>query len=516
MLMLKLRQARLALRDGRLEEAAEILQQSNARAHRQGQDLATELIASLVRRGRAHLEAGRIQLAAVDAERAVKIGGESTDAAQLRSDAAEALHREQRNRRQVDQALEAARMNLARGLLHEGQQILQNINGESRAVLLMHEINGQRSQLEVALTAAETCRAHRDLPGALRHLAQARKLDAADGRVIALAAALRDELLPRTEDAFNDGHLHEAAALAEQFIQVDPDHPAGKRISNCLALCRQAWQQFNTAEYARAADLLREATSCAPKAVWLSVALEHIESVQSAANALRAGPMGNLVAFHNRQESPAPASSVPVARKVTVQGEVSSLPQRFCLQVDGAGTYIVLRQATVKIGSISSSHPVDLGLIADPTTPPATIQRADEDYFVHGPGVMVNDKPASGKLLASQDRIGLGLRARMIFCLPSAASTSAVLELSGVRMARGDVRKVILMDRDIVCGPGSATHVRLDGISEGFVLHVKQDGLHVETKQTVLVNGAPFDRSAPLAMGAHVRVGDVSFVIGQA
>src|SRR5204863_4029685 len=123
----------------------------------------------------------------------------------------------------------------------------------------------------------------------------------------------------------------------------------------------------------------------------------------------------------------------------------------------------------------SSNEVPDLGLIAEPGLPCATIQRAEEgDYFVRGLTVAVNDRAVGqpGKLLATNDRIAISPRCRLTFMHPSAASTSAVLDLSGARFPRAEARRPILLDRDLIMGPGNATHVRVQNATEHIYLHV--------------------------------------------
>jgi hypothetical protein len=184
--------------------------------------------------------------------------------------------------------------------------------------------------------------------------------------------------------------------------------------------------------------------------------------------------------------------------------------------VDGAGSYCIFRQPIVTIGPISSSQQPDLGLMAEPGIPIATIERREDEYFIRGSVVAVNDRAGNGKLLACGDRIALSPRCRMSFNLPSAASMTAVLDLTGCRYPRADVRRVILLDGEVILGPGMATHVRVEGAEENVILHVRDGRLFCESKQAVEVNGAPMDRISGIPMDAHVKVGSVSFVVSGA
>ena len=163
------------------------------------------------------------------------------------------------------------------------------------------------------------------------------------------------------------------------------------------------------------------------------------------------------------QPSPASPPPLPAAAYAARPGAGSpppvpgALPNRFIIRVDGVGSFLVLRSPRVTIGPVSSSRMPDVGLVADPGLPVATIERLDDDYFVRAAQlVAVNDRSAvgdAGRLLATGDRVALSPRCRLAFHLPSPASTSAVLELTGSRLPMADVRRVILMDRDLIIGP---------------------------------------------------------------
>jgi hypothetical protein len=190
------------------------------------------------------------------------------------------------------------------------------------------------------------------------------------------------------------------------------------------------------------------------------------------------------------------------------------LPDRFILQVDGAGAFLVVRSAVTKIGPISSTALPDVPLIADATAPAVSIERVEDDYFLRGVSpVAVNDKPVTNTLLGSGDRIGLSPRCRFTFALPHAASTTAVLDLSGARYPRSDVRRVILLDRDLILGPGPASHVRVPGLAAPVVLNLRGGLLRASAEATV--NGKPLGREEGLPVGVPLAAGGASFVIGR-
>jgi hypothetical protein len=173
-----------------------------------------------------------------------------------------------------------------------------------------------------------------------------------------------------------------------------------------------------------------------------------------------------------------------------------SLPSKFILRVDGAGSFLVLRQPSVTIGPVSSSRVPDVGVMAEPGLPVATIDRVEDDYFLRGSAI------AGNKLLASGDPIALSPRCKMNFILPHVASTTAVIDLTAARHPRSEIRRIILLDRDLVIGPGPNTHVRADQLTQPVVLKVRGDRLVTD--------------SGELPLGQTVQTGNVSLVISNA
>jgi hypothetical protein len=195
------------------------------------------------------------------------------------------------------------------------------------------------------------------------------------------------------------------------------------------------------------------------------------------------------------------------------------LPPRFYLQIDGVGSVLVVRDATVTVGPISSSRRPMVGLVADPTIPVITISRQDDDYFLAADGPMhVNGDATTSRLLADNDKIALSPRCRLKFRLPNAASTTAVLDLSagGAKLPRGDVQRIVLMDGALIIGPAASAHVRTSAVDEPIVLQIRDSELTCRAKQNVTVNDKAVSDDAPLPIGAHVRIGDLGMVVTEA
>jgi hypothetical protein len=152
--------------------------------------------------------------------------------------------------------------------------------------------------------------------------------------------------------------------------------------------------------------------------------------------------------------------------------------------------------------------------MADPDLPIAAIERSEEDYFVRSSSpVSVNGTGTTDKLLADGDRIALSARCVMKFNVPNPASTTATLSLTSGRLGRGDVRRVILMDRDILVGPSAGDHIVAESLNETIALFVQNGRLLCKTRDRILVDDKPVNPRAGLPVDKQIRIGQISMVL---
>ena len=259
-----------------------------------------------------------------------------------------------------------------------------------------------------------------------------------------------------------------------------------------------------------------------PRARWLDAAVRGCEAAADSLETLEVGPLGLMdpgggdetihLPAQGEHEEAVPTRPSPSSRPPKRTGP--TLPQKFLIQVDGVGSFLVLRGESVTIGPISSSERPEVGLMADPALPAVTIERADEDYFLRcGRPVTVNDQPTTEGLLADGDRIALSPRCRWRFLRPNAASTSAVLAISGARLPQADTRKVILLDREIIIGPGPTAHIRADRWDGSAVLHVRNGTLLCRSESPVSADGLTITAGDPLPLGIPLRIGSLSLIV---
>jgi tetratricopeptide (TPR) repeat protein len=532
-LILRIRHAETALADGRLDEAFELVREPKLRGHRRGQDLATRLVEAFAKRGREHLTAGRYTAALTDCEKAQQLAGDQPQLIALRSEAMDAATNQRRTERMKANAVAAARDEIDNGRLAAGERLLVVASvHDTRAGQLLQELGQRHNLVDSAVKGADDALDRDDIDAALVELDRARHADRSDKRIKQLSDRLKIVLRDRLNDAIEEGRLDRADSLGQRLIRVDEQGAESQHLLAALSQCKAAWDRIDHGRVHDAEEICRRLTVQFPKAKWITEACKHLSAASDSMESLRTGPLGLLTtAPQFRHDAPTQAPSMATRgmgaspmrsepRPEAVHGRgahaTEGLPSKFIVQVDGAGSCMVLRQSTVTIGPVSSDRIPDIGLIAEAGAPVATIERADEDYFLRGSVLAVNDKPAANKLLVSGDRISLTPRCRVSFVTPSAASTTAVLDLIGARFPRADVRRVVLLDRELVIGPGMSSHMRCDTTPEPIVLHVRDNRLFCRSSAEVEVNGQPMDREKGIPVGANVRVGLVSFVVTQA
>ncbi|MFG0289284.1 MAG: hypothetical protein ACF8CQ_13985 [Rhodopirellula sp. JB044] len=165
------------------------------------------------------------------------------------------------------------------------------------------------------------------------------------------------------------------------------------------------------------------------------------------------------------------------------------------LQVDGIGSLLLLRSDRVSIGGESTTAPLDISLRTVGVSKPIRIYRDDEDYFW---------QCESQRLLSSGDSIAVGRRGRLRFTRAVAASNSAVLDVSGVKLLRSDVRRVVLVADSVLFGH-SGCHFTLPNMDPPVILQPCGDAYTLHRQ-------GGYDRQT-LTHGGGVCINDVRFTL---
>jgi hypothetical protein len=408
-------------------------------------------------------------------------------------------------------------MHADKGQLTVGQNLLEAAPpaavADGRLQGLKQDLAARRASLESCLEKTAAALEAGDWESALDHLAAQGSAGLHDGQFRVLCGKAAAMIAAKTTAAIEIGRLDLAAAYVQAARRL-PIH--GVELDSLVATLNQfraAYGYIQAAQADQAQQALHRLATLWPTAAWISPLIEQTRQLGQALTALHGSPLSfaGIVAASPRNVTTAPPPVfAPAAAPLPVEPA-----ERYVLHIDGVGSFLVVPQSTVTLGPVGASRNVDLPLMLDPAVPPVTLSRVDGDYFLRASRpVPINDQPATSRLLASGDRIGLGARSRVTFRRPSAASGSAVIELSGTRLSDAAIRQVVLMDREILIGPSPSSHITsADGAS--IVLQKRGADWFCRSAAAITVDQRPAGNVAQVALGAHISVGSLSLVIAK-
>lgn len=531
MFNLKLKQAKAAFTDGHLDDAHDLIAKGNLLNQRQGQKLARKLAIALITRGNVHLGAARIDSALADCNKADKLAGNLTNAAELRIAIAKAIEDKRFAQARHQLIIDDAKENIQNGMVSVGRAILKKTPESAQAAILTQQASAIGAKTEAVISKANAAIERNDLDSAVRILASAKlnsHTNAQAAQAISLAAFRLADII---SDKLNTGRLDHAAGFLCKLQTLCPDSTQTKDFTYVLAQCRLAAAALNTRNLSTTLETLRRLKTILPKAKWLETAAKDAQKAVEAIDDLMVGPLsmlpvneqshdaantGNEV-LPNAQSLQAAHSTGEKENPLHYESTAQTMPNNFLLRIDGVGSYLVISDSTASIGPISSSLRPLVGLMAQPGLPVATIERIEGDYFIRSTDPLaINEKPVTDKLLEDADKISLSMRCRMKFNIPNAASATAVIALASARLSNADIRNIILMDREILIGSGIKNHIRATELKHQIVLFKQNGKLLCRTDQSIEVNGKPYDQQNGLTINTPITIGKMSMVIKEA
>jgi hypothetical protein len=516
--------------DGRLDEAFDIVQSDDIKQHRRGQKLISRLARTFTKRGQENLDSERIQLALADCNKAEKLAGNTADVARLRSAICSEMEQRRFRNRHRSLKVAQARQHIREGWLSAGEQILHGAGDEGgEAAVVLQQAAATRLQISEAIRKAQEMLRRDDLDGAIDIVLKAGIVGSQNDGVVELISKIKLLAVKQIREHLDDGRISLAHSLWERMSPVANGCGEISDLGRMLTHCRQAADHVAAGRPREAVPLLRKVKLTCPSAKWLSPIIDQARQAAELLDELAASPLGLDFAQNQpvdeqydasgkrvtrpRSNSRARPKAVPCEMQSDTRGD-SSLPSRFVLQIDGIGSFVVLREGRVTVGPVSSSARPTVGLMADPNLPVVTIERSEDDYFIRSSSpVRVNDTATTHKLLVNGDRIGLSPRCVMKFSLANPASTTASLGLSSARLGRADVRQVILMDRDLLIGPTTGNHVMAEFLDETFTLFIQNGRLLCKARERILVDDKPVSSTTGLPVNKQIRIGQISLVL---
>jgi hypothetical protein len=528
-LILLLKQAESAAADGRLDEAYDIIISGRLREHSRGQKLIGKLARAFAKRGLDNLNNERVQLALSDCNKAEKLAGNIEEVAGLRSQICSEM--EQKRLREKHRSINVAMADrqIENGWLSAGEQIIEKTEKENdEAEIVLQQAAAMRIQIEDALNKAEQALKNSSLEGAIDIVMQGQLSNCKNDRAVEFVSRIKALAAGKIKENFEKGQIDIAQGLWQKISPMVDFSSDISELGTMLGKTRLASEYIATGRLHESIPLLRQIQALCPSAKWLENILNQTKQAAELLDELKSSPVGSTftefssdeVDFNHLKREIAPVSqqqpTSPGIANIHRQNSGHDVlkSSQFILQIDGVGSYLVLRDSSVSIGPVSSSARPAIGLMADPNLPVATIERVEDDYFIRSPGMVhVNDASTTEKLLVDGDNIALSARCRMKFGMPNQASATATINLSGARLARADIRQIILMNRDILIGPSQANHIRTESGDETLTLYIHNGLLFCKSSKRVIINDESADLKQGLPLNKQIRAGNLSFVI---
>ncbi len=455
----KLREAQVALEQGRLNEAAQIAAQPQIAGYLPVQNLLTQIGEQLARRALERAAAGDFAAGWRDLDEAKRLAGETANWQRLAQAVAEVAVGD------VVQHLEASDFPGATTRL----EALDKRKTPGIALQTLREV---AKRLESS-----------------RKLSQRGKFTEAEEQLIA-ASMLRpdlklfeEKLRTCRERAERSRVLHEqlhaaiaasdwtkVAASASELLEISPENRVARDAR------RRAWAEVG----APVGDSRRLAET------------QHWAGGKGEPRASAPGGAGGLTATARQG-----------ARRA----------QRFMLWIDAVGGYLVCLGDEIIIGQASPSANVDVPIQADVSRKHAKLVRHKEGYVLEplGGKVVLSGKTIQEPVLISDgDEFTLGEAVKLRFRKPHVLSSSARLEIISGHRTLPFADAVILMAESCVLGPKWQNHVVCRDWSGDVVLYRSEDKIMCRAMESVEIDGQLHDGRGSVRPGSHVVGTDFS------
>ncbi len=484
----QIREAELALGEGRLDEAHRLLTSGTLAQFLPAQQLFPRLAEALIDRAWQRIKEPDTQSPWRDLERAEGLGGNSERLDQLR----QALR---------DRCLDEAQHLLAADEPRAARQLLESLPSRERSLVEVQHWAWACEKAEEAKRLA-----------ARGEFARAEQLAGEALALVPHSVALAERRTKYAERAIEHRslchqlHVHlagqqwsEALRLADQVLSISPDDPPARDAR------RRAWQAVGARWTASGEGGRDHAEGGGP----VVPALGAVPNLRRAPRRLEPAPGG-------RTES-------PDLLGIRTMGDPdherwrpdAPRPGRFLLWVDGVGGYLVCPGREIVLGQAVPGHDVDVPLLGDLSLRQAMIRRADEGYLIQPlRPIRLDGKPIE-RLATLQDGmlLDLGSGVRMRFRRPHPLSASARLELVSQHRTQPPVDGIVLMADALVLGPQPSSHIPCRGWLRDVVLFTQGTRLMVRTAGAFQVDGRNCDGVAEIQLGSLVAGEDFSLML---
>ena len=514
----RLKRAQVALSDGRLDEAFELLKDSSIAEHHSGQKLLTRLSTAFARRGREHLEATLLAPALEDCLKAEKLAGNQPEVEQLRSEICRQIESERLESQQRAEQLARAKEQMQNGWLSTGRKILAETD-DQQAQCLMLKAETIELEKDSAVNRIQDALKSGQIEYAAQIYQKSPLYNSMDSKAVGILNQIQIQAGQKLKEYLVEGQVHLASVFLSQLNGKISQSDLIQQYRQVIDFSHQVAQQIESGDFESVVLNLRKIQRILIKAKWVSELLQQAQNVVAAKQELQAGPLGilekrafskipDIISTPRKMERDIP-ESIQVGLEHHLNGMAMKI--RFILQIDGVGAYYVFGDSCVTIGPVSSSVHSDIELVTAPDVRPKQIQRVEGDYFFGEMNHTHSVNHSAKQLLSDGDRVELSKRCRFKFAVPNPASSTACLIPSSARFPRADISGVILMAREILIGPERNCHIQTGHIPEAMTLFLQDDHVRCRTNQTIFVEGNPLTSGNVLPMNKQIEIGDIQF-----
>jgi hypothetical protein len=477
---LQLREARLAWRSGRVDEAGALLSAEPLCEFLPAKQLARDVADAIVARARDRFARGDSSAGWNDLAKADRLGGTLESTSELRREYAERVIMEVVAFLASGEAAAAsARLDrlARRGMSTEVSRRLRCLADEWQTAERAAK-RGHFADADAALARAESL-ASQTLPEAST-MEILRAHLAAERERMTRHAAESQRLTAEIHAALSEERWSAVLASADALLAIAPQHAAASQARS------KAWES-----------------------VGMQVTLPH--RGLSSGNRVSLANGGGRHAGRRHGQSPShpklndTRNGAGASEVDTVAGKVQ--PGRGLLWVDAVGGYLMCFDQAVAIGQPSPGEAVAVPILADISRRHAVIRR-DGGAYVLEPvqRVSVDGRAIDGPyVLADNQIIQLGDSVRIRFAKPHALSATARLTLESHHKTQPSADAVLLVADSVVMGPNRHCHVLCRDWEHDVVVYRQSEQLFCRADRPLVLDGVASEGACELSPGARVE-----------
>lgn len=164
----------------------------------------------------------------------------------------------------------------------------------------------------------------------------------------------------------------------------------------------------------------------------------------------------------------------------------------FKLWIDGVGAWMAcLKPETTIGGPTFDKEPADISLMANISRRHATIRRSDDSWSIEAhAAIRVGDRKIDSKTTLRNDTtLKLGNSVELAFRIPTALSTTAVLDFVSEHRPAQSVDGIVLIHENCLLGPGPENHIVCPDWPDTLVLFQRDGKWHCKSRMNLAVDG---------------------------